>query len=217
MKKRAKRKHQGRVHCHTALNGHTRHCVSQGLGTRPPEATTVAAICSNWEPKLGESAEMLWGFFNIFRNSAGRGESFWRLVPFDFSLVEWGALGIARNFGTGLGAPAAGAPPPGSPPQMDTSGSQRRVVSAAHGRCGWGIPAVCGVGAAFWCPKWPVPLSRLFGGGLESHRNPLKSVGTASRWCEVGHRHTHRPSVREDIRANALGPPRTQNPGLKSP
>jgi hypothetical protein len=33
---------QGRAHCPPALYGHTRHCVSQGLGTRPPEATTVA-------------------------------------------------------------------------------------------------------------------------------------------------------------------------------
>ena len=62
------------------------------------------------------------------------------------------------------------------------------MVSAAHepGRVGCRL---WGVGAAFWCPKWPVPLSRLFGGGLESHRNPLKSVGTASGWCGVGHHH----------------------------
>ena len=33
--------------------------TSQGLGTKPPLATTVAAMCSNWENKLGESAEML--------------------------------------------------------------------------------------------------------------------------------------------------------------
>jgi hypothetical protein len=74
MKKRAKQKHEGRVHCHTALNGHTGHCASQGLGTtKPPLVTTVAAMCSNCEKKLAESAEKLWGFFNIFRNSAGRG------------------------------------------------------------------------------------------------------------------------------------------------
>jgi hypothetical protein len=64
------------------------------------------------------------------------------------------------------------------------------VVSAAHEL---GARVGCrlwGVGAAFWCPKWPVPLSRLFGGGLGSHRNPLKFVGTASRWCEgVDHHH----------------------------
>jgi hypothetical protein len=62
------------------------------------------------------------------------------------------------------------------------------VVSAAHepGRVGC---RMWGVGAAFWCPKWPVPLSRLFGCGLESHINPLKSVGTASGWCGVDHRH----------------------------
>jgi hypothetical protein len=55
-----------------------------------------------------------------------------------------------------------------------------------HTRCG---SRLWGVGAAFWCPKWPVPLSRLFGGGLESHINPLKSVRTASVWCGVDHHH----------------------------
>jgi hypothetical protein len=98
-----------------------------------------------------------------------------------------GALGIAANKATGLGAPAAGTPPPGSPPRCAPVGPSA-VVSAAHepGRVGCRL---WGVGAAFWCPKWPVPLSRLFGGGLESHRNPLKSVGSASGWCGVGHHH----------------------------
>ena len=102
-------------------------------------------------------------------------------------LAERGALRIRRNKGTGLGAPAAGAPPPGTPPRWAPVGPSA-VVSAAHepGRVGCRL---WGVGAAFWCPKWPVPLSRLFGGGLESHRNPLKSVGTASGWCGVGHHH----------------------------
>ena len=82
---------------------------------------------------------------------------------------------------------AAGAPPPGSPPRWAPVGPSA-VVSAAHepGRVGCRL---WGVGAAFWCPKWPVPLSRLFGGGLESPRNPLKSVGSASGWCGVGHHH----------------------------
>jgi len=104
-----------------------------------------------------------------------------------FYLVEWGALGIAADKATGLGAPAAGAPPPGSPPRWAPVGPSA-VVSAAHepGRVGCRL---WGVGAAFWCPKWPVPLSRLFGGGLESPRNPLKSVGSASGWCGVGHHH----------------------------
>ena len=98
-----------------------------------------------------------------------------------------GALGIATDIATGLGAPAAGAPPPGSPPRWAPVGPSA-VVSAAHepGRVGCRL---WGVGAAFWCPKWPVPLSRLFGGGLESPRNPLKSVGSASGWCGVGHHH----------------------------
>jgi hypothetical protein len=84
-------------------------------------------------------------------------------------------------------APAAGAPPPGSPPRWAPVGPSA-VVSAAHepGRVGYRL---WGVGAAFRCPKWPVPLSRLFGGGLESHRNPLKSVRSASEWCGVGHHH----------------------------
>jgi hypothetical protein len=56
-------------------------------------------------------------------------------------------------------------------------------------RGGWGTGCGWGVGAAFWCPKWPVPLSRLFGGGLESHINPLKSVRRASEWCGVDHHH----------------------------
>jgi hypothetical protein len=57
------------------------------LGTKPPLATTVAGMCSNWELKLGESVEKLWGFFNIFRNSAGRGERFSRTVPLGFPTV----------------------------------------------------------------------------------------------------------------------------------
>jgi hypothetical protein len=39
--------------------GHTIHCTSQGLGTKPPLATTVAAMCSNWLNKLEESVETL--------------------------------------------------------------------------------------------------------------------------------------------------------------
>jgi hypothetical protein len=56
-------------------------------------------------------------------------------------------------------------------------------------RGGWG--AGCGgSGRRFGAPSGPFrALSRLFGGGLESHRNPLKSVGSASGWCGVGHHH----------------------------
>jgi hypothetical protein len=79
---------------------------------------------------------------------------------------------------------------PGEPSQMGTSGSQRRGFRRTQHELGRVGCRLCGgVGAAFWCPKWPVPLSRLFGGGLESHRNPLKSVGTASGWGGVGHHH----------------------------
>jgi hypothetical protein len=52
-----------------------------------------------------------------------------------------------------------------------------------------GVPAVGGRGGVLVPHKWPVPLSRFFGGGLESHINPLKSVVTASGWCGVGHHH----------------------------
>jgi hypothetical protein len=127
-------------------------------------------------------------FFN-FRNS-GRGPSLSRTVPSGFRPVaEKGALGPATNKATGFGAPAAGAPPPGSrrpPPPTWAPVGPSAVASAAHelGRVGCRL---WGVGAAVWCPKCPVPLSRLFGGGLESHINPLKSVGTASGWCGVGH------------------------------
>jgi hypothetical protein len=172
--------------------------------------------------KLGEgtSRSELWtlGLFLIFfvdltRQAGG-------LVYGDrcrWALPLWvgGGLGIATDIATaGLGAPGAGAPPPGSPPRWAPLGPSA-VVSAAHAEPGRVGCRLWGIGAAVCCPKWPVPLSWLFGGGLESHRNPLKSVGTASGWCGVGHHHVPRPSVREDIRANALDPPRIQNPGLK--
>ena len=125
-----------------------------------------------------------------------------------------GALRTARFKATGLGAPGAGAPPPGSPPRWAPVGPSA-VVSAAHepGRVGCRL---WGVGAAFWCPKWPVPLSRLFGGGLESPRNPLKSVGSASGWCGVGHHHVPAKCARGYPRKR---PGSTPNPksGLKSP
>jgi hypothetical protein len=60
------------------------------LGTKPPlpVATTVAGMCSNWEKELAESVEMLWGFFNIFRNSAQAGGAcLWRLAGFGFPTV----------------------------------------------------------------------------------------------------------------------------------
>jgi hypothetical protein len=195
---------------------HQTHCVSQGLGTRPPEVTTVAAICSNC------------GINSLFKLGIRKGSVFYetnsvaceirksRVVPTAFSRCERGGPGaraLWRSCFWGAGGRGAAT---GEPHQTGTSGSQRRVVSAAHepGRVGCRL---WGVGAAFWCPKWPVPLSQLFGGGLESHINPLKSVGTASGWCRVGHTATYRPGVREDIRANTLDPPRTQNSGLKSP
>jgi hypothetical protein len=73
-------------------------------------------------------------------------------------LVERGALGIARDLRARFRVPAAGAPPPGSPPRWVPVGPSA-VVSAAHepGRVGCRL---WGVGAACWCHKWPVPLSR---------------------------------------------------------
>jgi hypothetical protein len=134
-----------------------------------------------------------------------------------FSLVEWGALGTAPWYRAGdpnsvQGAPAVGAPPPGIPPRWAPVGPSA-VVSAAHepGRVGCRL---WGVGAAFWCPKWLVPLSRLFGGGLESHRSPLKSVGTASGWCGVGHHHVPAKCTRGYPRKR---PGSTPNPKSGSP
>ena len=141
-------------------------------------------MCSNWEKELAESAEMLWGFLIIFVTRQAGANLYRVRCRWALCLVERGALCIATEESPGFRAPA---PPPGSPPRWAPVGPSA-VVSAAHepGRVGCRL---WGVGAAFWCPKWPVPLSRLFGGGLESPRNPLKSVGSASGWCGVGHHH----------------------------
>jgi hypothetical protein len=103
--------------------------------------------------------------------------------------VKKGPWGLPQIKQRDLRAPAAGTPPPrGAPPRWAPVGPSA-VVSAAHEPGRVGYCWLWGVGVAFWCPKWPVPLSRLFGGGMESHRNPLKPVGTASGWCGVGHHH----------------------------
>jgi hypothetical protein len=159
-------------------------------------------MCSNCEKKLAESVEMLWFFFNNFRNSAGRGQPLSRTVPLGLApagvLVERGALCIDCDRGES-GAQGAGGrgAATGEPPRWAPVGPSA-VVSAAHEPVRVGCRLLWGVGAAFWCPKWPVPLSRHRGGA---------GLVTA----------TYRPSVREDIRANALDPPRIQNLGLKSP
>jgi hypothetical protein len=136
-----------------------------------------AQSCSNCGKALGL-------FFFNFVTSAGRGQRLSHTVPFGFlpgGVRGLLGLGIAAEECPGFRAPAAGAPPPGSPPRWAPVWVPAPWFPP-HTRAGaGGVPAV-GVGAAFWCPKWPVPLSRLFGGGLESHRNP-------SGWCGVGHRH----------------------------
>jgi hypothetical protein len=77
---------------------------------------------------------------------------------------------------------------PEEPPQVGTSGSQRRGFRRTRAGAG-GVPAVGGRGGVL-VPQVArsAVLGSSGGGGLESHRNPLKSVGTASGWCRVGHR-----------------------------
>jgi hypothetical protein len=122
-----------------------RHCTSQGLGSTPPLATTVAAMCSNWEKELAESDEMLWGFFNIFRSSAGRNESFGRPVWLDLVPGGTGGPGYRPKLPDSVqGAGGRGAAT-GEPPQMGTSGSQRRGFRRTRAGVG-GVPAVGGRG-----------------------------------------------------------------------
>jgi hypothetical protein len=170
----------------------------------------------NWLIEFERAVNPGWRLFFIFvTRQAGAfiSRALWGLA---LGRPLRGALRTARFKATGLGVPGAGAPPPGSPPPDGHQWVPAPWFPPHTSRGGWGSGCGGGVGAAFWCPKWPVPLSRLFGGGLESHRNPLKSGNPLER-----HRGgaglvtaTYRPSVREDIRANALDPPRTQNPVL---
>jgi hypothetical protein len=133
----------------------------------------------------------------------------WGLV---FGRPIRGALKTARNKATGLGAPAAGPPPPGSPPQMGTSGSQRRGFRRTRAGAG-GVPATVGGWGGVLVPQ----VSRSAFSNLRGWSGePQKPVEI--RWngigvgCGVGLvTAMYRPSVREDIRANAL-PPRIQIP-----
>jgi hypothetical protein len=103
-----------------------------------------------------------------------------------FSRCEGVGAGVRPEYRDGArGAGGRGAAT-GEPPQMGTSGSQRRGFRRTQAGAG-GVPAVGGRGGVLVPQKWPVTaVSALFGGGLESHRNPLKSVGTALGWCGVG-------------------------------
>ena len=134
-------------------------------------------MCSNCENKPWIWAGGFFIFFVTRQTEAKVSGGWWNEGP-------WVS---PETFGRGSGRRRPGRRHRDPPPRWAPVGPSA-VVSAAHepGRVGCRL---WGVGAAFWCPKWPVPLSRLFGGGLESHRNPLKSVGSASGWCGVGHHH----------------------------
>jgi hypothetical protein len=188
------------------------HILTRGWGTRPPEATTVAAICSNWLTGFEQTAGPGPGAFFNFRNSAAGGQHLGRPGGLSFLRGGWGGAGVcpggsdgvqgAGGRGTTTGWRSPGTPPDGHqwvpapwvPPHTNRGGWGG--CRHEHPRC-----RLWGVGAAFWCPKWPVPLSRLFRGGLKSHRNPLKSVGMASGWCEIGHHHVCVGQVCERISA----------------
>jgi hypothetical protein len=97
---------------------------------------------------------------------------------------------------------------------MGTSGPQRRGFRRTRAGAG-GVLAVGGRGGVLVAQVARSAVLALRGWSGE----PQKFVET--RWNE---RHrggaglvptTYRPSVREDIRANALDPPRSQNPVLK--
>jgi hypothetical protein len=68
---------------------------------------------------------------------------------------------------------------------MGTSGYQRRGFRRTRAGAG-GVPAVGGRGGVL-VPQVARSAVSALRGGLESHINPLKSVGTASGWCGVGH------------------------------
>jgi hypothetical protein len=88
-------------------------------------------------------------------------------------------------------APAAGAPPPGSPPPDGHQWVPAPWLPPHTSRGGWG--AGCGgSGRRFGAPSGPfrcLGSSGVLVWSLESHRNQLKSVGTAWGGCGVGHRH----------------------------
>jgi hypothetical protein len=103
-------------------------------------------MCSNWENELGDLSFKLWGLFNNFRNSAGRGESFWRLVPLGFRPGRTRGLEYCQKLWDSVqGAGGRGAAITGEPPQIGTSGSQRRGFRRTRAGAG-GVPAVGGRG-----------------------------------------------------------------------
>jgi hypothetical protein len=115
----------------------------------------VAAICSNWELKLGESVKKLWFFLNNFRNSAGRGGSFGRLVPFGARAAPSRGLGYCPKLPGSVQGAGGWGTAAGEPPQMGTSGSQRRGFRRTRAGAGGGVPAVGGSGRRFGAPSGP--------------------------------------------------------------
>ena len=139
----------------------------------------MAAICSNWLNKLLNLSYGLWGFFNIFRSSAGRGVNLGRLVP--LGLVPGGTRGLGycpRFTDSVQGAGGQGAAT-GEPPQMGTSGSQRRGFRRTRAGAG-GVPAVGGRGGVLVPQVARSAVSALRGWSGE----PQKSVEI--RWIGIG-------------------------------
>jgi hypothetical protein len=150
----------------------------------------VAAICSNWDLKLGDLSLGLWGFFNNFRSSASRGPCLWRLVPLGLATSHCGKGGggvLPQTKRQGPGRRRPGRRPRGAPPD----GHQWVPAPwfpphTSRGEWGTGCG---GSGRRFGAPSGPFRCLGSPGGGLESNRNPLKPVGTASGWCGIGNHH----------------------------
>jgi hypothetical protein len=168
-------------------------------------------MCSNWKNELAESAEMLWGFFYNFRNSAGRGQPLSRAVPLGLAAV--GTRGLVhcdrgeRVRGSGRRQPGRrhrGAPPDGHqwvpapwlPPHTS--------------RGGWG--AGCGgSGRRFGAPSGPfrcLGSSGVVWRATKIRWNPLERHRSGAGLVTA----TYRPSVREDIPYPRKRPGSTPNP-----
>ena len=139
----------------------------------------MAVMCSNWENKLLNLSYGLWGFFNIFRNSAGRGPCLWRPAPPGARAAPPRGLGHCHRYSDwAWGAGGRGAAT-GEPPQMGTSGSQRRGFRRTRAGAG-GVPAVGGRGGGLVPQVARSAVSALRGWSGE----PQKSVEI--RWIGIG-------------------------------
>ena len=139
----------------------------------------MAAMCSNWENKLLNLSYGLWGFFNIFRSSAGRGKSSWRLVPLGFLPGGMRGLGYCQELWDWAWVAGGRGAATGEPPQMGTSGSQRRGFRRTRAGAG-GVPAVGGRGGVLVPQVARSAVSALRGWSGE----PQKSVEI--RWIGIG-------------------------------